>query len=286
VNKKFNLACVQVSAQGDIDANVQTASALIREARKAGADLIGVPECVALMEPKRDRVRALAQDDRESRPLAAFRDVARETGAWLLAGTVVVTAEDGRLANRSSLIAPDGTIRARYDKIHMFDVDLPGGESYRESATYRPGGEAVTAALPWGTLGLTVCYDVRFPQLYRALAHAGADFISVPSAFTRQTGAAHWHVLLRARAIECGAFVFAPAQCGEHPGNRLTYGHSLIVAPWGEILADGGDTPGFIMAEIDPAKIAAARRAIPALTHDRPFTLPQSASLAPGRAAE
>ena len=286
MSAKFNLACVQISAQGDIDANVAAASLFVREARKAGAELIGLPECVALMEPKRDRVRALVQAEEHSRPLAAFRDVARDTGAWLLAGTVVVTAEDGRLANRSCLIAPDGSIRARYDKIHMFDVDLPGGESYRESATYRPGEAAVTASLPWGTLGMTVCYDVRFPQLYRALAHAGADFISVPSAFTRQTGAAHWHVLLRARAIECGAFVFAPAQCGEHPGNRLTYGHSLIVAPWGEILADGGEAPGFIMAEIDTAKIAAARRAVPTLNHDRSFTLPQSAGLAPGRAAE
>ena len=286
MSDKFNLACVQVSAQGDIDANVAAACHLIREARKAGADLIGLPECVALMEPKRDRVRALAQAEDESGPLAAFCDTARETGAWLLAGTVVVTAEDGRLANRSCLIAPDGSVRARYDKIHMFDVDLPGGESYRESATYRPGAAAVTAALPWGTLGMTVCYDLRFPQLYRALAHAGADFISVPSAFTRQTGTAHWHVLLRARAIECGAFVFAPAQCGEHPGNRLTYGHSLVVAPWGEILVDGGEAPGFFMAAIDTAKVAAARRAIPALNHDRAFTLPQSGSLAPDRAAE
>ena len=283
---KFNLACVQVSAQGEIDANVAAASALVREARKAGADLIALPECVALMEPKGARVRALAQAEDASAPLAAFRDVARETGAWLLAGTVVVTAEDGRLANRSCLIAPDGAVRARYDKIHMFDVDLPGGESYRESATYRPGAAAVTAALPWGSLGMTVCYDVRFPQLYRALAHAGADFVSVPSAFTRQTGSAHWHVLLRARAIECGAFVFAPAQCGEHPGKRLTYGHSLIVDPWGAVLADCGEAPGFIMAEIDTAKIAAARRAIPTLAHDRPFTTPAPVTAATIRAAE
>jgi predicted amidohydrolase len=286
VTAKFNLACVQVSAQDDIDANVAHASALVRDARRAGADLIALPECVALMEPRRARVRELAEPESASRPLAAFRDLARDTGAWLLAGTVVVTAEDGRLANRSCLIAPDGTVRARYDKIHMFDVDLPGGESYRESATYRPGEASVTAALPWGTLGMTVCYDVRFPQLYRVLAHAGADFISVPSAFTRQTGTAHWHVLLRARAIECGAFVFAPAQCGEHPGRRLTYGHSLIVAPWGEVLADGGEAPGFILTEIDTAKIADARRAIPSLDHDRPFTLPQSEKIPPVRAAE
>jgi predicted amidohydrolase len=286
VTSTFNLACVQVSAQGDIASNVTAASALVRAARAAGAELIALPECVALMEPKGARQRELARVEPESPPLVAFRDVARETGAWLLAGTVVVAAEDGRLANRSCLIAPDGTVRARYDKIHMFDVDLPGGESYRESATYRPGAAAVTAPLPWGTLGMTVCYDLRFPQLYRALAQAGADFISVPSAFTRQTGTAHWHVLLRARAIECGAYVFAPAQCGEHPGKRMTYGHSLIVAPWGEVLADGGEAPGFVMAEIDVAKIAAARRAVPSLSHDRPFTLPQSTDAASRNAAE
>lgn len=282
----FKLACVQVSAQDAIEPNVAAACALVRDARKAGADLISLPECVALMEPKGARQRELARVESESAPIAAFRDVARETGAWVLAGTVVVAAEDGRLANRSCLIAPDGSVRARYDKIHMFDVDLPGGESYRESATYRPGAAAVTAPLPWGTLGMTVCYDVRFPQLYRALAHAGADFISVPSAFTRQTGTAHWHVLLRARAIECGAFVFAAAQCGEHPGQRFTYGHSLIVDPWGAVLVDGGEAPGFIMAEIDVTKIAAARRAIPALAHDRPFTNPASVTPATIRAAE
>ena len=274
----FKLACVQVSAQDAIEPNVAAACALVRDARKAGADLISLPECVALMEPKGARQRELARPESESTPIAAFRDVARETGAWLLAGTVVVAAEDGRLANRSCLIAPDGSVQARYDKIHMFDVDLPGGESYRESATYRPGTEAVVAALPWGLLGMTVCYDVRFPQLYRALAHAGADFISVPSAFTRQTGLAHWHVLLRARAIETGAYVFAPAQCGEHPGKRLTYGHSLIVDPWGAVLADGGEAPGFVIAEIDPAKIEAARRAIPSLNHDRDFATPSAAS--------
>jgi predicted amidohydrolase len=286
VSTTFRLACVQVNAQGEIEANVKAASALVREAREAGADLIALPECVALMEPQRARVRALATSEDSSTVLAAFRDLARETGAWLLAGTVVVTAEDGRLTNRSCLIAPDGSVRARYDKIHMFDVDLPGGESYRESATYRPGEEAVTAALPWGTLGMTVCYDVRFPQLYRVLAHAGADFLSVPSAFTRQTGTAHWHVLLRARAIETGAFVFAPAQCGEHPGKRLTYGHSLIVDPWGAVLADGGDAPGFVMAEINTLKVAEARRAIPSLAHDRPFTTPAPVDRGGQKAAE
>jgi predicted amidohydrolase len=273
VSATFRLACVQVNAGADMDAGIAECSRLVREARAAGAGLIALPECAVLMESNRVRVRALAAPDDSHPALAAFRDLARETGAWLLAGTVMVPAEsgDGRLANRSCLFSPDGALAARYDKIHMFDVDLPGGESYRESATYRPGDAAVAAALPWGILGLTVCYDLRFPQLYRALAHAGAEFISVPSAFTRQTGLAHWHVLLRARAIETGAYVVAPAQCGEHPGKRLTYGHSLIVDPWGEVLADGGESPGFIVADVDSAKVAAARRAIPSLAHDRPF---------------
>ena len=291
----FRLACVQVNAGADLAANVAAASALVRDARAAGAELIALPECVALMEPDRHKVRAQAAPEETHPALLAFRDLARETGAWLVAGTVMVPAaddpraraeRDGRLANRSCLIAPDGSVAARYDKIHMFDVDLPGGESYRESRTYRPGDAALVADVPWGRLGLTVCYDVRFPQLYRTIAHAGADFISVPSAFTRQTGTAHWHVLLRARAIECGAFVFAPAQCGEHPGQRLTYGHSLIVDPWGTVLADGGDAPGFVIAEIDPARIGAARAALPTLTHDRPFAAPDTApASAPPRQA-
>ena len=270
----FRLACVQVNAGDDMAANVAQASALARAARAAGADLVALPECVALMEPRRARVIELAAPEDSHPALAAFRALARELGVWLLAGTVTVRTDEERVANRSCLIAPDGGIAARYDKIHMFDVDLPGGESYRESRTYRPGDAAVSAALPWGVLGMTVCYDVRFPHLYRALARAGADFLSVPSAFTRQTGEAHWHVLLRARAIEAGAYVFAPAQCGEHPGKRLTYGHSLIVDPWGRVLADGGEAPGFVMAELDTAAVAKARQALPSLEHDRPFAAP------------
>ncbi len=276
----FRAACVQVNAGADLVANVAAACEMARRARAEGAELIALPECVALMEPDRRKVAAAAAPEDRHPALLAFRDLARETGAWILAGTVMVPAADGRLANRSCLIAPDGGVAARYDKIHMFDVDLPGGESYRESRTYRPGDAAVVADTPWGRLGMTVCYDVRFPQLYRTLAHAGADFISVPSAFTRQTGTAHWHVLLRARAIECGAFVIAPAQCGTHPGNRQTYGHSLIVDPWGAVLADGGEAPGIAIAEIDPARIAAARAALPTLTHDRPFAAPDATAAA------
>ena len=174
-----------------------------------------------------------------------------------------------RLLNEAFLVTPDGNIVAHYDKIHMFDVEVDDGQTYRESAAYQPGTRAVVAATPWGRLGMTVCYDVRFPYLYRSLAQAGAEFISVPAAFTRVTGQAHWHVLLRARAIENGCFVLAPAQCGEHAEKRRTYGHSLIIDPWGEVLADGGADVGFVVADIDLSKVAQARHSIPSLTHDR-----------------
>jgi predicted amidohydrolase len=271
----FKAACIQFNAGREVAPNIRAASDLVRRARDAGADLIMTPEVSDMIEPKRALRDEKARVESEHSMLAAFRDLARETGAHLLLGSIVVRTEaDGRLANRSFLIAPDGNILARYDKIHMFDVDLPGGESYRESAVFKPGEGTALAALPWGMLGLTICYDLRFPQLYRALAQGGADFLTVPSAFTVPTGKAHWHVLLRARAIENGCFVFAPAQCGEHAEGRKTYGHSLIVAPWGEILAEAGDESGFILAGIDPAKIAEARRAVPSLGHDRPFATP------------
>jgi len=277
VSGRFKAACIQLSSAREVEPNILAASALIRAARDEGADLIMTPEVSDMMEPRRTERVAKAKDEASHAMLAAFRDLARETGAWLLLGSAVVRREDGdeRLANRSFLIAPDGAIAARYDKIHMFDVELAGGESYRESNAFRPGEAAVLAPLPWGMLGMTICYDLRFPHLYRALAQAGADFLSIPSAFTVPTGRAHWHVLMRARAIENGAFVFAPAQWGEHAEGRKTYGHSLIVAPWGEILAEAEDGTGYIIAEIDPAAIADARRAVPALRHDRPYALPQ-----------
>jgi predicted amidohydrolase len=187
---------------------------------------------------------------------------------------MAVRADDGRMANRSLLFDPAGAIAGRYDKMHMFDVELAGGESYQESRSYRPGVLTELVRLPWGVLGMTICYDLRFPYLYRALAHAGADFLTIPSAFTRPTGAAHWHVLMRARAIETGCFVIAPAQCGTHAHNRKTYGHSLIVAPWGEVLADGGEDVGVSIAEIDTGRIAEARAQVPSLTHDREFPTP------------
>jgi predicted amidohydrolase len=276
---------VQFTAARDHEPNIQIVSELVRRARGAGADLVLTPENTGLIEPIGKLRREKARDEANHPVLAALRDVARETGAWLLIGSLAVdiAKEPGiaegerRLANRSYLIDAGGGIVARYDKIHMFDVDLAGGESYRESNAFRPGGEIVLALTPWGVLGMTVCYDLRFPQLYRALAHGGADFLAIPSSFTVPTGKAHWHVLLRARAIENGCFVFAPAQWGEHAERRRTYGHSLIVDPWGEVLADAREGVGIVSAPIDPARIAEVRRMVPSLNHDRPFTMQQPA---------
>ena len=279
----FTAACIQLTSGRDVAPNIAAASDLVRRARDQGADFIMTPEVSDMIEPRRAARLEKARPEAEHPMLAAFRDLARETGAWLLLGSVVIReGDEERLRNRSFLIAPDGAIVQRYDKIHMFDVALEGGESYRESAAFRPGEAAGLAALPWGLLGMTVCYDLRFPQLYRALAQAGAQFLTVPSAFTVPTGRAHWHVLLRARAIENFCFVFAPAQWGEHAEGRRTFGHSLIVAPWGEILAEAEDGTGIILAAIDPAKAAEARRAVPSLSHDRAFAPPR----AQGRAAE
>src|SRR4051794_26621078 len=279
---EFTAACIQFTAGPEPEPNLRQVADLVLRAREAGADLIMTPEASNLIASGRQR-RENARREMNDPFLAGMRDLARETGAWLLLGSLVIdpSGEPGaaegetRLANRSFLIDAQGGIVARYDKIHMFDIDLPGGESYRESNAYRPGGGTVVAETPWGRLGMTVCYDVRFPHLYRALAQAGADFLAVPSVFTVPTGKAHWHLLLRARAIENGCFVFAPAQWGEHAGGRLSYGHSAIVDPWGEILADGGEAPGIITAQIDPARIAKARGMVPSLQHDRDFTPPE-----------
>ncbi len=284
MNGRFTAACVQLTSGPEPAANLAAAEALIRDAHGAGADLVMTPETTDMMEPRRKLTFEKALPEAEHRGLAAFRALAGELGIWLLAGSFVVRLEEtgpgaARLANRSYLLDPRGEVAARYDQIHMFDVEIPDGQSYRESRAYQAGGAAVIARLPWGRLGLTVCYDLRFPRLYRTLAQGGADFLTVPSAFTRYTGRAHWHVLLRARAIETGCFVFAPAQCGEHAGDRQTYGHALIVAPWGEVLADGGEAPGFVTAEIDPAAVGKARAMVPALSHDRPFTGPAAAAL-------
>jgi predicted amidohydrolase len=277
----FTASCIQFTAGRDPEPNLRVVSDLVRRARDSGADLIMTPEASNFIESGRAR-REKARREGDDRFLAGMRDLARETGAWLLLGSLVIdpagepdtAASETRLANRSFLIDAGGAIVARYDKIHMFDVDLVQGESYRESNAYRPGRDTVVAETPWGRLGMSVCYDLRFPYLYRALAQAGADFLAVPSVFTVPTGRAHWEALLRARAIENGCFVFAPAAWGEHEAGRKTYGHSLIVDPWGAVLADAGEGAGIVSAAIDPARVAEARRMVPSLQHDRPFAPP------------
>ena len=224
-----------------------------------------------IMEGNREALFATILEEERDASLAAFRDLARKQAVWLHIGSMAIKASPDRAANRAFLIAPEGEIVARYDKIHMFDVDLADGESYRESRSYRAGDAAVIADLPWGRLGLSICYDLRFPALYRALAEAGASFVSIPSAFTRQTGEAHWQVLMRARAIETGCFVLAAAQAGLHENGRETYGHSIVVDPWGRVLAEAANEPGVTFADIDPAAIAAARTRIPSLEHGRRF---------------
>ena len=268
------VACLQNTAERETEPTLVALGDMVRRARDMGADLIAAPEVCSYLEPRRRLVLEKAEPQDDHRGLHAFRGWARETGAWLLAGSMVTRTEEERLANRSYLLDPQGEVVATYDKIHMFDVDIGEGDRYRESRTYRPGESAVTVRTPLAVLGLTICYDMRFPALYRTLAQAGAEVIAVPSAFTVPTGRAHWHVLLRARAIETGCFIVAPAQVGEHAEGRRTYGHSLIVAPWGEVLADGGDAPGIVTAEIDTARVAEARARVPSLSGDRPFDLP------------
>ena len=245
-----------------------------------------------IMEVKRERLFSTIVAEAQDTSLATLRELARKLGIYVHVGSLAIKASHDRAANRAFLIDPRGEIAARYDKIHMFDVDLSGGESYRESRTYRPGELAVLADLPWGRLGVTICYDLRFPALYRALAEAGATMLAIPSAFTKQTGEAHWHVLNRARAIENGCFVFAAAQGGKHENGRETFGHSLIVDPWGRILAEGGTEPGVVMAEIDIGDVAKARARIPSLEHGRRFELvepmaePTHLHVVPGASAE
>ena len=268
----FAAACLQVNASNDMEANIATAAAFVRQAAAKGAALVLMPENVTMMEWGRENIRSKAMPEAAHAALAAFRALARELSIWLHCGSLAVALPSGKIANRTYMLDPSGAVAARYDKIHMFDVDLGGGERYAESGIFEPGGAAVTVDLPWGRLGLTICYDLRFPYLYRHLGQADADFIAVPSAFTKGTGEAHWHVLLRARAIETGCYVFAPAQTGAHAGGRQTFGHALIISPWGEILADAGTDPGFVSALIDPQEVARARSRIPALKADANFT--------------
>ncbi|MCW9034595.1 MAG: carbon-nitrogen hydrolase family protein [Rhodospirillales bacterium] len=269
----FKVACVQVTAGPDMATNIAEASRWITEACKQGAELICLPENVSMIEPDRSKIVEISMPENEHLALKAFCQLAKEKAVWVLIGSLAIKLTDQKAANRSYLISPQGDITASYDKIHMFDVDLANGESYRESNDFSPGDKAILTKLPWGDLGMTVCYDLRFPHLYQTLAKAGAQFLTVPAAFTRQTGKAHWHVLLRARAIETGCFVFAPAQCGIHQGGRETFGHSLIISPWGEILADGGEDPGIVIATIDPVLVDGARNMVPNLKNHRDFKL-------------
>jgi deaminated glutathione amidase len=278
MTQPFTVACIQTTSGPDVSVNIGQVSGLIRDAHRSGARLIVLPEVVNVLDMDRKALAKKLNVEADDPALAAFRVLAAELKIWLLVGSLSLLHEtalkaDGspKFANRSFLIGDDGEVRARYTKIHLFDVDLGGGETYLESAAYEPGNEAVLADTPWGKLGVTICYDLRFPHLYRQLAQAGARFLSIPSAFARPSGKAHWHVLMRARAIENGCFVFAAAQCGDHGGGRKTFGHSLIVDPWGEILADGGQETGYVLAEIDPAETDAVRRKIPSLLHDRPY---------------
>ena len=271
---------VQLTVTDDPTANLTTTQRRVAQAIQGGAEFVLTPECSNILSSNRDHQRAVLQVEAADPTLAALRDQAAAAGVWLLIGSLALKTDDadGRFANRSFLIAPDGAIAARYDKIHMFDVNVSGTEVYRESSAYRPGDKAVVAETPMGKIGMTICYDVRFPHLFRHLAQSGAQILTVPAAFNHITGAAHWEVLLRARAIETGCFVLAPAQTGFHPEplsggkGRRTHGHSLAISPWGDILADGGTDLGVTFVDIDLSEVAKARTRIPALTHDRDFT--------------
>jgi deaminated glutathione amidase len=279
MSKTFRVACIQNCAERDMAPSIAALEPLIRGAAKDGAQLIQLPEMATMLEPQNPKVLEKAVVESADPGLKRFRELARETKTWMIVGSLLIKQEgESRVINRSYMINPAGEITTRYDKLHLYDVDLASGETYRESATVKPGSRAVIASSPWGPIGLSVCYDLRFAYLYRALAQAGADYLSIPAAFTYTTGKAHWHILVRARAIETGSYVFAANQCGTHAEGRRTWGHSLIVSPWGEVLADGGEDAGYIIAEVDPAKVQEARRMIPALRHDRAFSKPETVS--------
>jgi predicted amidohydrolase len=276
----FRTALVQTRSGRDMVRNAADTEALIRAAAGQGTVFISTPEMTNIIEPDRARLRAVVADEVEDPFVRRFRELARELSVWLHLGSLALKGSGGKVANRSLLIGPDGEIAARYDKIHLFDVDLPTGERIRESEAIAAGDQAVVAQTPLAPIGLTICYDVRFPALYRTLAQAGALILTVPSAFTVPTGEAHWHTLMQARAIETGSFVLAAAQGGEHDSGRKTYGHSLAVSPWGQIIAEAGIEPGVLVFDVDPAEALAARRRIPALVHHRVFALKAPATVA------
>lgn len=271
---------VQLTVGDDPAENLPATVAHLRRAAEGGAKFVLTPECTNALSGNRSHQRAILRHEDEDATLATLRDEAARAGVWLLIGSLGVLTHDadGRFANRSFLISPTGEIAARYDKIHMFDVNVSETEVYRESAGYRPGAKAVLADAGFAKIGMAVCYDLRFPHLFRRLAQSGAQILTVPAAFNHITGAAHWEILLRARAIETGCFVLAPAQTGYHPETegkgRRTYGHSLAIAPWGEVLADAGTEPGVTLVDLDLAEVARARGRVPSLTHDREFSGP------------
>jgi predicted amidohydrolase len=273
----MKLALYQAQTGIDPEANARDLVRAVEEAAAGGAAILFTPEMSGLLDRDRERAQRCLKSEAEDAVLAAVREAAARSGIWVHIGSLALAGEreDGRLVNRGFLIDGSGAIRARYDKIHLFDVDLPTGESWRESAAYAPGEGAVVAETPAGRLGLSVCYDLRFPDLYRALTGAGATILSIPAAFTVPTGQAHWHILLRARAIEAGVFVVAAAQVGRHEDGRDTYGHSLVVGPWGEVLLDMGETPGLGFAEIEPAQVEEVRSRLPAIRHRRPIGTPE-----------
>ncbi|NIJ33637.1 carbon-nitrogen hydrolase family protein [Sphingomonas oligoaromativorans] len=269
----MRVAVLQMRSGIDPAANARALVAGLEEAAAGGAAIAFTPEMTGLLDRDRKRAALSIVGEEADAVLAAARETASRLGLWVQLGSLALRpgGEEGRYVNRGFLIDPAGAIRARYDKLHLFDVDLPSGESWRESAAYAPGAGAVVAETPVGRLGLSICYDMRFPDLYRALSDAGAEILSVPAAFTVPTGRAHWHILLRARAIEAGCFVVAAAQAGTHEDGRSTYGHSLVVDPWGEVLLDMGEEPGVGFAEIDRARLEDVRARIPALRHRRPI---------------
>jgi predicted amidohydrolase len=274
---RFRAACIQLRSSRNVMENIDAAERLIRDAVRAGADYVQTPEMTNIVERDSATLAANIRPESEDPAVARFAALAGELGIVLHIGSVALKAADGRISNRAFVFGRRGHVLARYDKIHLFDVDLPGGESWRESAVYHPGDRAVVVDLPWLKLGVSICYDIRFPHLYRALAHAGAAALTAPAAFTRQTGEAHWHVLQRARAIENGAFVISAAQAGAHADGRETFGHSIIVAPWGDVLAEAdGEGLEVITADIDPDLSVQARQRIPALKNERPFALPDT----------
>lgn len=269
----LRVALAQLNAGPDIAENLKATEGFIRQAAAQGAQFILTPENTChIRVPATEKLKS--SQPQEGHPvLLRFSELAKDLGVCLMAGSLSIRLSNGKMANRCFVFDANGDIVAKYDKIHLFDADLPTGESHRESAVFEPGRQAVTVETPWAKLGLAICYDLRFAALFRTLAKAGAQILTVPAAFTVPTGQAHWHTLLRARAIENGAFVLAPAQCGTHHGDRKTYGHSLIIDPWGAVLAEGGDEPGVVIADLDLAAVAKARESIPALRHDRPYTL-------------